>query len=133
MACVAAGAADALRDGVEVCGLARGWSEMAGLACLLALAPEQALGLQFARAAPVNGGPAVRLAGVAHSAGISFLRVDYLNRGTWLGRKYVAVAWPEVCGGMWLGRTGATARRVCACVQLGCWLLQYHPRCFPRV
>ena len=40
---------------------------MAGLACLLALAPEQALGLQFARAAPVNGGPAVRLAGVAEA------------------------------------------------------------------
>ena len=67
MACVAAGAADALCDGVEVCRLARGWSEIAGLACLLALAPEQALGLQFARPAPVNGGPAVRLAGVAEA------------------------------------------------------------------
>ena len=33
MACVAAGAADALRDGVEVCGLSLGRPEMAGLAC----------------------------------------------------------------------------------------------------
>ena len=48
-------AADALHDGVEVCGLSLGpVAGMARLACLFALAPEQALGLQFARAAPVN-------------------------------------------------------------------------------
>ena len=40
---------------------------MAGLACLFALAPEQALGLLFARAAPVKGGPAVRQVGVAEA------------------------------------------------------------------
>ena len=67
MACVAAGAADALRDGVEVCGLSLGRPGMARLACLLAHAPEQALGLQFARATPPKGGPAVRLAGVAEA------------------------------------------------------------------
>ena len=31
------------------------------------MCPEQALGLQFARATPVKGGPAVRLAGVAEA------------------------------------------------------------------
>ena len=55
MACVAAGGADALaarrRGGVRA---AAGSAQMAGQACLFALAQKEALGLQFARAAPVN-------------------------------------------------------------------------------
>ena len=84
VACVATGAADAQRDGVKVCGLPLGRPGMAGLACLFALAPEQALGLQFARAAPVKSGPAVR-----DFVFESRLSSPSLNRGTWLGRKYV--------------------------------------------
>ena len=63
MACVAAGAADALRDGVEVCGLARGWSEIAGLACLLALAPEQVLGHAVRTRGPGQERPRISAAG----------------------------------------------------------------------
>ena len=68
----------------DLCGLPLGRPGMAGLACLFALAPEQALGLQFARAAPVKSGPAVR-----DFVFESRLSSPSLNRGTWLGRKYV--------------------------------------------
>ena len=52
-----------------------GGNDLAGV--LVALAPEQALGLQFARAAPVKGAPAVRLTGVAE-AGVAQRRAPQL-------------------------------------------------------
>ena len=57
--------------------------------------PEQALGLQFARATPVKGGPAVRLAGVAE-AGVAQRQAPQLAVPAGEGRDELSLQW-RVC------------------------------------